>query len=292
VASLGNGLAIYSIVLTQHGSLDESVRYAQTRANLANRLCFHVGSSRDGQFALEDWSKLDASRLDVPGTFYYQLGARASVDDAKGPHMPYSLVREISAANGQRPRQPLRLFCGDQPSTDEPGAPTWQEVYDRRWERLPLKFRKDAPQAAGLPEPVPAAATPPASAAAAPGQAAEAAALAAQIEADIAETPDVNPADLARIPSAFELETESMRKMAEFARLLRDADPDASPDDLVKGSGMSRAWIMAMLGDLVSDGAVAKGGRGRYRGVPGADVWAAIQAIRDRRSRMLTGASA
>lgn len=296
VVSLGNGLAVYGVVATQYGSLDESVRFAQTRANLDGRVCFHVASSRDGQFALEDWAKLDASRLDVPGSFYYQLGARASVEDAKGPHMPHALVRMIAAANGKlrASRPPLRLYCGDRPISDQPGAPTWQQVYDDRWRRLPAKFWKDAPQCDGLAVPGPASppVAAPAPSPAAAGLAADAAAIAARIEADIAGTPDINPGQLARIPSEIELETETLRKMAMFARLLTDADPHITPKDLVSKSGMSRAWIMAMLPDLVTDEVVINSGKGQYRAVPGADVWAAIEAIRDRRARSLTGATA
>jgi hypothetical protein len=112
VASQGAGLAIYMEVYTQYGALEESVQTEQTRGNLRLRVVYRVEMPEHGQFAIKEWNRLDASRLEEQGTCYVKDGPLALAEQVRAPKMPHGLLRQIAAQNaallGARP--PLRLY--------------------------------------------------------------------------------------------------------------------------------------------------------------------------------------
>ena len=99
VASQGNGLEIYLDVYTQHGSLEESVRTEQIRANLPQRTVYRVAEARHGAYVIPEYHKLDASRLEEKGTCYLKDGKEAFPEQVRAPHMPHALLRQVATAN-------------------------------------------------------------------------------------------------------------------------------------------------------------------------------------------------
>lgn len=277
IASMGMGLAVYVIVLTQYGALEESVRSEQTRGSLINRMCFAVSKPEHGAFALNDWQKLDASRLNAKGSFFFQEGPTASSAPGRGPHMPHRLVRQIADANGAMPRQPLRLYAQDH-----------QAVYDSRWSRLPEAFRSRAPQWND--------ATPPQEAPAegyGPNPADDAQAAADRIEDECARIPDVPLSQLGPLPTDLELRTDMDRRTARFARALAAAPDDGiSPAQLVAASGLARSYIHQLLKVAIRANTASQIARGRYRGDDGETILAAITETRAADKRLLEAASA
>lgn len=282
VTAMGRAVAVHVIVLTQYGALAESVRTEQTRSNLKNRLCFAVAKPEHGAFALSDWDKLDASRLEAEGEFYFQQGPTSPSEPGRGPHMPHDLVRQIAARNGALPRRNLILYASD-----------YQEAYDTRWTRLPDAFVPLAPQAQNAPrKPLPREVetrtvdTPRDTPA---GDRAEAVARAQQIEDEIADTPDIplNPA----AASDSAVRARLLQGEARFAATLAMAgDEGVSPKRLVIMSGMSRSWVHDKLRLLIDHAAVIKVGDGAYRQAEGKDVAAELDAIRDGQARLLASA--
>jgi hypothetical protein len=263
IASQGMGLAVYTIVLTQYGALDESVRTEQTRANLINRVCFAVARADHGQFALSDYQYLDASRLSEKGSFYMQLGPEASSAPGRGHKMDHDLVRSIAERHGAMPRMPLRLYAADH-----------QETYDTRWSRLPQPFWRSAPQCEGLaPSPAVAVDRTPDGSIDATSQA-----WAARIEDEVAALPDTTPA---RMPSDAELRAVLAKGPAAFARALAAAPAGGvAPRQLVTACGMSRGWVMVKLRTLSEAGVVIKVGDGMYRAESAGEVLAAVDESR------------
>lgn len=289
IASQGSGLEMYLRVYTQHGSLEDSVRSEQCRANLSLRVCYRVESSAHGQFTLgKDWAKLDASVLERPGTCFAKLGPKAFPEQVRAPKMPHSLFKELMAANTRRVlRPPLKLFCGSQMS---PLGVTWQEWWDRRWLRLDPAFRAISPQYAEAadefggaeaempeveePEAAPvtrrAAATPPLQ-----GQE-SAAAVAARIAEETAGE-DAVPTASAAASVADVLRSQEDR----FAAALAAAGPrGASPGELVRVSGMGRTWVQDRLKALTERGALTRLKQGLYAPRPGRDVAAELAAVK------------
>ena len=157
ITSQGMGVEVYVVVLTQYGALDESVRTEQTRSNLLNRLLFAVSMATHGAFAIPEYDKMDASKLEQQGAFYMKLGPKATPAPGRGFEFPHDLVREVARRNGAMPRQALRLYAAEH-----------QETYDQRWSRLPQSFWRNAPQTEGLTAAQPASATATVQASAAP----------------------------------------------------------------------------------------------------------------------------
>jgi hypothetical protein len=272
VASMGMGVAVYVIVVTQYGALCESVRTEQVRMNLLSRMCFRVTKPEHGAFALSDWDRLNPARLEAQGEFYWQAGPEAGSEPGRGPHMPHDLVRQIAARNGAVPRRPLVLYASDH-----------QEAYDMRWTRLPAAFRRTAPQtAAGVP--LPRQDTPPA-ADARENTASDEVARARLIEEEVAATPDgplVNPPDSATLRAVL------ARQKALFARALRNAPPEGvTPGQLKTATGLSRSWVQQQLRLLTDTGAITKITTGHYRETPGRDTAQAMDEIRDQQARLL-----
>jgi len=271
IASQGMGVAVYTIVLTQYGALDESVRTEQTRGNLVNRICFAVSRAEHGAFALSDYQNLDASRLGEKGSFYMQLGPDAPSAPGRGHKMDHELVRPLAERHGAMPRMRLRLYAAQN-----------QETYDQRWSRLPQPFWRSAPQCEGL-TPSPAVAV---AAAVTDGSIdATSQAWAAQIEDEVAAIPDITPA---RMPSDAELRAVLARGPAAFARALAAApDEGVPPKQLIKACGMSRGWVMGKLKTLSEAGVVIKVRDGMYRADSAAEVAAAIDESRRRDDALL-----
>lgn len=282
IASMGMGLAVYVVVVTQYGALDESVRTEQTRGNLKYRLCFAVAEARHAQFALPDYSKLDASRLRDKGSFYARLGPDVTPVPARAPEMSHDLVRQIAARHGAMPRRPLVLYAGDQ-----------QEAYDQRWHRLPGHFRKLAPQCEGIegpPVPLAAGGSAAASGTGTTPPADDMAEAAARAEAGAARVPDVSLAGMS-LPSDAQLRREVDRRKARFARALMDApETGISPDQLITATGLSNSWVHQQLGRLTGSGTVIKLGRGAYRAAPDTNVWDAMEALRTTDAALLGAA--
>lgn len=282
IASMGMGLAVYVIVVTQYGALDESVRTEQTRGNLKYRLCFAVAEARHAQFALPDYSKLDASKLRDKGSFYAKLGPDVTPVPARAPEMSHALVRQIAARHGAMPRRPLVLYASDQ-----------QDTYDQRWARLPEHFRPLAPQCEGITgTPVPLAADDAVSSGTGttPPEGGDLAEAAARAEAETARVPDVSLAGMT-LPTDAELRREVDRRKARFARALMDApETGISPDQLITATSLSNSWVHQQLGRLTSNGTVIKLGRGAYRAAPDTNVWDAMEALRTTDAALLGAA--
>jgi hypothetical protein len=276
ISSQGMGVAIYVVVVTQYGALEESVRTEQTRGNLPNRICFAVSRAEHGQFALADYQKLDASKLKEQGSFYMQLGPEASSAPGRGVKLDHPQARLIAERHGAMPRLPLRLYASQH-----------QETYDARWSRLPQPFWRSAPQCDAI-APSPTAATPEATVNTSQGYDATARAMAGRIEDEIAGLPDTNPAFPVSDQDVMDATERNKRK---FARALADAPPEGiSPRRLVAATSLSRSWIMAQLRVLTEGGAVIKPSDGMYRAVTGEDVWAAMEEIRLASARLLAEA--
>jgi hypothetical protein len=302
IASQGQGLAIYVIIVTQYGALEESVGTEQTRMNLNGRLCFQTEHRDHGEFALgDDVSRLgiDTTKLREKGTFYYRADSESIAEQIRGPHIPHGEVRRIAMRNAERTglhSRPLALYASD-----------WQHTYDTRWERLPEQFRADAPQAAHLAPPSPAGAVMPSSKINISEEPDSVDAQIAAINAEVDELP-VTDDDIARARARREargappldLESDFERSKRRFAVLLQgatQADP-ISPAQLRRGAGTSESWVHLTLGKLAEDGHVIKVGRARYAPAAGADILAALDVIKRegdrlaRQARDLVGAGA
>ena len=277
VASEGSGVNVHEWVFTQYGALDESVGTEQIRGNLPARLCFAVSQADHGQFALPDWAKLDPSRLENKGEFYWRLGPDGASAPCRGPHMDHDLVREIAARNAAIGRPPLRLFCGDQVAYRAGDRDvTWQEVYDSRHARLPAAFRPAGHHAPAPPPEAPM--IPTVTVPETPEQ------IAQRIEDEVASIPDL--ADPPLVDPAVLADAVTRRKML-WARLLTEAPAAGiSPAQLTEGSGMSRSWTHLQLTALTDLGVITKPADGRYLSVPGQDVWAGLERIREANSRL------
>lgn len=295
VASQGSGVLLFLDIDTQYGSLEESVRTEQTRGNLRQRVVFRVEMAAHGQFAFEDWNKLDASKLEELGTCYFKDGPKAQAEQVRTPHMPHDLLKRITAQNaalmGTRPS--LRLYCGQEMS---PAGVTWQQWWDARWLRLDPAFREISPQyqaavaehphqAAGiLADAAQSAGSPPS---AEPGTG-DGRSAAERIAAEIDAIP---------VPDDFEPERVNLapamaRKKAAFAAALAGAAERGgiTPQQLEDESGMSRSWIMQMLRSLSERGASSKVSRGLYVPLPGADIREAIRLVESGNDQLLAEA--
>ncbi len=289
ITSQGRAVEIYVEVYTQYGALEESVRTEQTRGNLRFRVVYRVEMAAHGQFAIEEWNKLDASRLEEQGTCYIKDGPRALAEQVRAPKMPHDLLKRITAQNaallGARP--PLRLYCGEEMS---PLGVTWQQWWDTRWLRLDPAFRGISPQyqaaAAGHPH---AAAGTLAHAAAAAGPppsepgTGDGRAVAARIEAELPAVPD------GFRPSPVDLRPVIIRQRAAFARALAGAAGRGgiTPKQLAEESGMSTSWIHPVLKALAGQEAITQLRRGLYAPLPGADIHGALARVQADRDRLL-----
>ncbi len=293
--SQGSAVECYYDIDTQYGSLEESVRTEQTRGNLKLRVVFRVEMAEHGQFAIPDWAKLDASKLEELGTCYVKFGKHSSAEQVRTPHMPHDLLKRVAAQNAALlgPRPPLRLYCGSQMS---PAGVTWQQWWDTRWLRLDEAFRAISPQyqtaVAGHPRDAAQvlahaaeAAGPPPSAG--PG-AGDARSAAARIGAEL---------DAARVPDGWTPPEVSLapviaRKKAAFAGALAGASERGgiSPAQLTAESGMSRSWTQQMLRQLGENDAVTQLSRGLYVPAAGTDIGAAIRKVQAGHDELLAEA--
>lgn len=281
IASKGSGLEVYVEVYTQYGALEDSVRTEQTRSNLALRKVYAVEEARHGEFAISEYHKFDASRLEEKGTHLLKLG-KTFPEQIRSPKMPHDLLRSITAANARRlaPRPRWVLACGEEPC---PAGGTWQEWWDARWLRLEPAFREISPQyrAAAGSAPVPPAepvvigdgAVIIAPAPSAPGEG-DGASVAARIEAET-QGPDFAPDKriVARVGDVMRMQKDR------FADALAGTPEGISPAQLAEDSGMGRTWIHQMLASLVEHGAVTQVRRGLYVAAPGADIHHAIAEV-------------
>ena len=289
VASQGRAVAVHVDVYTQYGSLESSVREEQTRQNLPQRVLYRVEQPQHGAFAIADYARHDASKLEEPGTFLYKDGAKADTEQMRAPHLPHELLEKIALQNCalKESRPPLRLY-----------ASRWQSWWDTRWERLPEIFRPICPQyqryaamlAAAGPqefdeasreiadairpaEPLPSAV---------PGEG-DGAAVAARLEQErsrLSAIPDdftPSPALVARLPGALNRKWQSFADALESSSRARPV----SPGQLRELSGMSESWVHPMLRRLAEAGAVTQVSRGRYAAAgQDGEVAAAMIAIR------------
>jgi len=287
IASKGMGLEVYAWVFTQHGSLEDSVRTEQTRLNLNVRTVYAVEQARHGAYGIEEYNKLDASKLEEKGTAYWKDSPHATPEQVRGPHMPHKLLEQVAAQNTALVhRPPLRLYCGDQ---DAGNGQTWQEWWDTRWLRLHPAFHDISPQyqAAVASSPAQAFTAMPAppepQPAPAPGEG-DAKQAAARIQAEMDELyggrTDVNPAKVNLGPVIT-------RQKEAFAAALESAPPGGiSPAQLAAESGRGRTWVHGQLTALVDLGAVTQIGRGRYVPAAGQDIRRALAAIRENGDRL------
>lgn len=294
IASQGSGLEVYAEVYTQYGSLDESVATEQTRSNLLLRVVYAVEESRHGVFAIPEYDKSDASKLEEKGTHLLKAGPKAHAEQIRAPKMSDDLLKRITAANARAlaPRRPWLLYCGSGPC---PAGGTWQEWWDRRWLRLDPAFREISPQyaeaarrygtAAAVTEARehaaagvtfgPAVTVTIAPAPSAPGEG-DGASVAARLEAET-QGPD------------FTADRRNVTRLGDVMRAKREVFADAlagalhgiSPGQLEEESGMSKSWVHPRLTRLVDRGAVTQPRRGLYVPVPGTDIHAAIRQVED-----------
>ena len=265
IASECRSAAIRVIVATQYGALNESVGTEQTRGNLKNRLCFKVADAGHGQFALEDYAKLNAARLENPGEFYYRLEKARASAPCRSPHIDHDKAREIAARNSRVKRPPLALY-----------ASQYQDTYDTRHDRAPGPFR---PVRHTAPSPAQETLVPPR--VHIPETPEE---IAGRIEDDVSAIPDLAappPVDPAALDGAV------MRKKRIWALLLSQAPPSGiAPVALITGSGLSRSWTHQQLAALVDLGVITKPADGRYLPVSGQDVWAGLERIKEARDHL------
>jgi hypothetical protein len=274
--SQGSGLEVYYEVYTQYGALDESVRTEQTRMNLPLRACYATETADHGAFALGDGREGDTSTLEEKGEFLLKLGPKAKAEKIRAPHMPHSLLEQITAANAQSVRRPrLILFCGNEQSGI--GGLTWQEWHDRRHLRIDPAFRGISPQyaeaVARFGEPPETAAAP--AAAGAPPRDMDAAEAAAMIDAET-DGEDIAPTAAA----AAATEGAVARGKRRLCDLLAAAPPEGvRTGELVGESGMSRSAVAPLLRRLEGRGAAVQPAHGRWAPVPGVDVRGALRAV-------------
>lgn len=278
IASQGAGVEVYPIVLTQYGSLEESVGTEQTRSNLPTRMCFQTAERRHGTFALGDdaHNKVDTTTLEQQGQFYYRANAKTRLEQTRGPHVPHKLAKQIAvdnaAATGLHAR-PLQLYATD-----------WQETYDMRWTRLPGKFWNDAPQVAHLEyaeHQVRAPAPPPREPDDIDRQVAEINEQADEYSVTEADVARAMAQRAARGEDPPDLRADHDGRRRRFAVILQNAPAGGvRPVELEKGSGLGRTWVSLTLRSLVSDGIADKPRTGRY--VPIGDIWEGLETIRRR----------
>jgi hypothetical protein len=288
IASKGMGLEVYTWVFTQHGSLEDSVRTEQTRFNLPVRTVYRVEQARHGAYGIEEYNKLDASKLEEKGTAYWKDGPHATAEQVRSPHMPHDLMKQVAAQNAALVhRPPLQLYCGGQ---DAGNGQTWQEWWDTRWLRLDPAFHDISPQyqAAAASSPAQAFAAmpepPEPSPAPAPGEG-DAAQAAARIQAELDEVHRGLPRDFR--PAKVNLGPVIARQKDAFATALESAPAGGiSPKQLAEESGRSRTWVHGQLNALVDLGAVTQIGYGRYAPVDGHDIRRALAAIKENGDRL------
>lgn len=293
IASQGQGLAIYVIVLTQYGALAESVGTEETRLNLNIRMCFQTEKREHGTFALGDDAQnmVDTTKLAEVGQFYFRANSKTRPEQVRGPHISHDMARQIAASNARRTGlhdRPLTVYASD-----------WQQVYDTRWERLPQGFMADAPQAAHI-APSPGEEAPmPANKINIPAPAADdidaqVAAINAEVDATPGTDEDIRRAAeqrAARGAGPVDVRGDHERKRRQFAALLQAAgageygQPPAGirPKQLHDETGLGRTWIHGQLSALVDAGAVTKRD-GWY--APLGDVWEALETIRREGERL------
>jgi hypothetical protein len=287
IASQGNAVAVYTEVYTQYGSLEESVRTEQTRSNLPVRVCFRVAEPRHGAFAIPEYAKLDASKLEEVGSCYVKDGPETSPEQVRTYHLPHKMVRRIAGQKDHAAlrRPPLRLY-----------AEQWQEWWDARWSRLDPEFRAECPQhqayAAML-----AAESPAESHAAmrqiraeaedhaqpspAPGEG-DGRSAAGQIDGELEQAHRGIPDGFRPSPGVVAgMRTVTRQQKDAFADALAAAPPahGISPAQLREESGMGRTWIHQMLAALAEADAVTQLRRGLYAPLPGADIHAAVELV-------------
>jgi hypothetical protein len=306
-ASQGSGLEWYVWVYTQFGSLEESVGTEQTRGNLPLRTCYRVEEARHGAYVIPEYSKLDASKLEEQGTCYVKDGPQVLPEQVRAPKMPHELLARIAGQNTRLlgPRPPLRLYCGDQVAyRTADGDVTWQQWWDARWLRLDPAFHSISPQyqtaVAAFGGEVAAAATVTDVAATDAGRASQpvpspvpgtgdAGASAARLAADDADLmsrvpedfrPD--PAMVARLPAAMASQEDRFADALEASA----TDSPVTPKELKEISGFGNSWIHDRIAALTEIGQVTQVSRGRYAALPGADIRAGLQAIKERQAAL------
>jgi len=105
-----------------------------------------------------------------------------------------------------------------------------------------------------------------------------------RIEDDVAAIPDL-PAPPPVDPAA--LEDAVTRQKRQWAMLLQQAPPGGiTPRALNAGSGLSNSWTHQRLSDLAEAGVITKPSKAHYLPVPGQDVWAALEKIREAHSQL------
>lgn len=292
ISSKGNGVEIYVWAYTQHGSLETSVGSEQIRGNLHWRTCYQVAEARHGQYCIPEYAKLDASKLEEPGTCFSKDGPKAPAEQMRSPFMPHPLMKKIAAQNARLlgGRRSLRLWCGAEMS---PAGVTWQEWWDTRWSRLDPAFHGISPQyqqymaivGAGSPAEAHAAAAGVAAAARAaavpvasePGQGSPAEAVARMDEELAACYSGVMEA---AIQPRSDLGQVIATEIDRFVMALESAPPaGTSPKQLMDESGRAKTWVHQRLGKLTELGAVTQISRGLYRAVPGEDLREAMARI-------------
>lgn len=258
VAQLGAGMSVELDAATQIGGLS-SMGDERIRSNLSKCIAFRCQDDSHAAYALEDWKHLNASKLDVPGMFYFKDQAKPSV-----------LGRGFWISTPQRARL-ARLYADRRPTLPEALAQHAGEAYLSRHVRG---------AAAKPPSPVreeSSVSTPAELAAAIENGLPEAVS-----EAEIAMLNEARAADgLAPLTAEKATTTGQDRFVAELLSGPR------SPKDLIEASGMSPSWVRHILPKLVEYGAVRQPApRGPYEPVPGMDLHEALAEIKRDRRRM------
>ena len=292
LASQGAGLEFYADVYTQHGSLESSVRTEQTRMNLPVRVVYRVEHPSHAAFAIPEYNKLDASKLEEQGTCYAKDGPRTRPEQVRDVYMPHDLfAREAPAAVrcAGKPREWI-LYAGGRPC---PAGGTWQQWWNTRWLRLDPAFHDISPQyqeaaakaAAGkaaaasvLPEagvtvgPARTVTVTPSPAASGRSEGAE---VAARIDAEASAPEDFTPSRKAvsRLGAVMREQKEA------WASALASAVAGITANQLSAKSGMRRTWTYDTLKALAGAGVVIQPERGLWAPVPGADIEAAVDAV-------------
>ncbi|HEY9371017.1 hypothetical protein [Streptomyces sp.] len=258
VASLGAGMSVHLVAATQIGGLS-SMGDERIRGNMGKSMAFRPEKDEHAQYALQDWAKLNASRLDEPGMFYFKDNEKDSV-----------LGRGFWLSRPQRARL-ARMYADRRPVLPEALALHAGEAYLTRHDRKAAA----RPSSPTVKEPTVSS----------PQE------MAAAIEAELpafVSVADMRALDEARadegLPplSAERAHQNSQDRFVE--ELLRGP---RSPKELAAASGMSVSWVRHILPRLADYGAVKQEGpRQPYEAVPGMDLHEALEEIRSDRRKL------
>jgi hypothetical protein len=285
----GAGLGIISILATQYSAQYASTGDARISKQHLTRFCFQQDQASDVANVLPDWERLDTSKLDKQGMYFFSTGPDGTSAPARGVYVS----SEQAAAMGKQ--NAARRGHLERRSLDATRS------YADRWSRLPAALRRFAapaqlgttqtqqPNPAHRPTESAAATTPEDKTMTfqSPGAQRAAAAL-AEMEAQFPDTIPVTVAEHFAAVTPQRVEEELDSGAARFAAAFANASASGiDRKTLVGFVDMSSSWTDERVKALTDRGTLERVGHGRYRAVDGADVRAALDEYAEERRRVL-----